>query len=186
MTLTRALTADVGLRLVRPSDAESFVVAQDRCREQLRPWEPARKPEWYEPAFHAVRFQNQLDNDLIVPLVLVKQDEVIGTMTLTNIVLGPWRNADLGYWVHVDEAGNGLASAGVAAVCEIADTELLLHRLSASTGVDNAASQAVLKKNGFVHYGSCPDYLYTNDAWRDHNLYQRILNERPPGEAVEG
>jgi ribosomal-protein-alanine N-acetyltransferase len=183
MNLTRQLTTDVVLRLVQPSDAASFCAAQYRCREQLRPWEPVRKPEWYEPAFQAVRFQNLLDNDLIVPWVLATDDRVIGTMTLTNIVHGSWRNADLGYWVDAAEVGRGLASAGVAAVCELADTELLLHRIAASTGVDNVASQRVLQKNGFVQYGSAADYLYTNDAWRDHHLFQRILNKRPPGEA---
>jgi [ribosomal protein S5]-alanine N-acetyltransferase len=183
MNLTRQLTAEVVLRLVQPSDAESFVKAQDRCREQLRPYEPVRPPEWYEADYQAERFKDALDNDMIVPLVLATDDRVIGTMTLSNIVLGAWRNADLGYWVDVAEVGRGLASAGVAAACDLADTELLLHRIAASTDVDNAASQRVLAKNGFTHYGTCPDYLYTNGVWRASNLYQRILNNRPPGEA---
>jgi ribosomal-protein-alanine N-acetyltransferase len=183
MNLTRQLTADVELRLVQPSDAKSFVEAQDRCREQLRAWEPVRPPQWYEPDFQAERFKNLLDNELVVPLVLATDDRVIGTMTVSNVVHGSWRSADLGYWVDAAEVGRGLASAGVAAVCDIADTELLLHRLAASTGVDNAASQRVLQKNGFTLYGLCPDYLHTNGAWQAHNLYQRILNNRPPGEA---
>ncbi|TDU84351.1 [SSU ribosomal protein S5P]-alanine acetyltransferase [Kribbella voronezhensis] len=186
MNLTRQLTADVELRLVRPSDAESFCAAQYRCREQLRPWEPVRKDEWYEPAFQAARFQAALDNDLIVPWVLATSDRVIGTMTLSNIVRGPWRNADLGYWVDAAEVGRGLASAGVAAVCELADTELLLHRIAASTLVDNEASQRVLQKNGFTQFGFAPEYLHINGAWRDHNLYQRILNKREPGETSAG
>jgi ribosomal-protein-alanine N-acetyltransferase len=184
MNLTRQLTAEVVLRLVQPAaDAESFVAAQDRCREQLRPYEPVRKPEWYTPGYQAGRFQTMLDNDTQVPWVLATDDRVIGTMNLTNIVLGSWRNGDLGYWIDEAETGKGLASAAVAAVCELADAELLLHRISASTAVYNAASQAVLKKNGFQQYATCENYLYINGAWGDHHLYQRILNERPPGEA---
>lgn len=182
LTVTRQLTADVELRLLRPADAESFCAAQYRCREQLRPWEPLRKDEWYEPAFQAERFQSALDDPLMLPLVLATGDRVIGTMILSNIVHGSWRSADLGYWVDAAEVGNGLASAGVAAVCELADTELLLHRIAASTAVDNAASQRVLQKNGFIQYGFAPNYLHINGAWRDNNLYQRILNERAPGE----
>jgi ribosomal-protein-alanine N-acetyltransferase len=185
MNLTRQLTADVVLRLVHPSDAESYVEAQDRCREQLRPWEPVRPADWYEADYQAERFKGLLDNELMLPLVLATDDRVVGTMTLSNIVHGAWRNADLGYWVDVAEVGRGLASAGVAAACDIADTELLLHRVAASTAVENAASQRVLSKNGFTHYGSCPDYLHTNGAWRAHNLYHRILNNRPPGEPSE-
>ena len=123
-----------------------------------------------------------LDNDTQVPWVLATEDRVIGTINLTNIVLGAWRNADLGYWVDEAETGKGLASAAVAAVCELADTELLLHRISASTAVNNAASQAVLKKNGFEQYAHGRELPLHQRRWGNNNLYHRILNERPPGE----
>jgi ribosomal-protein-alanine N-acetyltransferase len=179
--LTRDLTPGVQLRLVRPEDAASFCEAQLRSREQLAPWEPRRADEWYEPAFQEDRFRTLLDNDLIVPWALSRDDRLIGTATLANVVRGPWRSADLGYWIDVAEVGRGLASAAVDAVCELADSELCLHRIAASTRVENAASQRVLSKNGFVQYGFAPDYLHIDGAWRGHNLYQRILNTRPPG-----
>jgi ribosomal-protein-alanine N-acetyltransferase len=182
--LTRDLAPEVQLRLLRLEDAASFCEAQSRSREQLAPWEPTRAAEWYEPAFQEARFRELLDTDRIVPWVLSTDERVIGTMTLSNIVRGPWCNGDLGYWVDVAEVGRGLASAAVAAVCELADTELLLHRISASTRVDNAASQRVLAKNGFVRYGLAPDYLHIAGAWRDHALFQRILNTRPPGHPI--
>src|SRR3954466_2383572 len=100
MNLTRQLTAAGVPRRVQPAtDAESYVAAQDRCREQLRPYEPIRQPEWYTPGFHVARFQKMVDNDTQVPWVLATEHRVIGTINLTNIVLGAWRNADLGYWV---------------------------------------------------------------------------------------
>ena len=183
MKLTRPLIEDVELRLVRPDDATSFCEAQLRCREQLAPWEPRRADEWYHPAFQATRFQGLLDRDNTYPWVVASQERVIGTVTLSNIVPGPWRSGDLGYWIDVAEVGRGLASAAVAAVCEMADQELLLHRIAASTRTDNAPSQRVLIKNGFEQYGSARNYLHIDGAWRDHNLYQRILNDRAPGEA---
>jgi ribosomal-protein-alanine N-acetyltransferase len=183
VNLTRPLTDEVELRLVRPEDAASFCEAQASSREQLRPWEPRRADEWYDPAFQAERFQGLLDRDNTIPWVLVTGDRVIGTATLSNLVAGPWRSADLGYWVDVAEVGKGLASAAVTAVCELADRELLLHRIAASTRTDNAASQRVLTKNGFEQYGFARDYLHIDGAWRDHNLYQRILNTREPGQA---
>jgi ribosomal-protein-alanine N-acetyltransferase len=183
VNLTRPLIEDVELRLVRPDDATSFCEAQLRSREQLAPWEPRRTDEWYDPAYQATRFQSLLDRDNTFPWVVVSQDRVIGTATLSNIVAGPWRSGDLGYWIDVAEVGRGLASAAVAAVCEVADQELLLHRIAASTRTDNAPSQRVLFKNGFEQYGSARKYLHIDGAWRDHNLYQRILNDRAPGEA---
>jgi len=49
-----------------------------------------------------------------------------------------------------------------------------LHRLEAGTLLDNRASQRVLEKNGFEPIGIARNYLYINDAWRDHLLFQRI------------
>lgn len=182
MNLTRQLTPEVLLRLVEPSDAKTFCAAQWRSREQLAPWEPQRAQEWYDPDFQAARFKDLLSSENTVPWVLMAGDQLIGTATLTNIVARSWRSGDLGYWIDVDEVGRGLASAAVAAVCAIADTELLLHRIAASTSTENAASQRVLTKNGFEQYGLARNYLHINGAWGDSKLYQRILNDRAPGE----
>jgi ribosomal-protein-alanine N-acetyltransferase len=153
-----------------------------RSREQVAPWEPKRAQDWYDPDFQAARFQDLLSRENTVPWVLVTGNRVVGTATLANTVPGPWRSGDLGYWIDVAEVGRGLATAAVAAVCAIADSELLLHRIAASTRIDNTASQRVLTKNGFEQYGFARDYLHVAGAWRDHSLYQRILNDRAPGE----
>ena len=68
-------------------------------------------------------------------------------------------------------------------MAEVADSELLLHRIQASTMTDNVASQRVLTKAGFTQIGTAPDYLHINGAWQASHLYQRILNDRPPGKA---
>jgi ribosomal-protein-alanine N-acetyltransferase len=182
VNLTRPLTETVELRLLRLEDAPSFCEAQKRSRDQLAPWEPRRPAEWYDADYQATRFEGILARGNTYPWVLSDGDRVIGTATLSNIVMGPWCSGDLGYWVDIAEVGKGLASATVAAVCELADTELKLHRIAASTGADNTRSQRVLAKNGFEQYGFAPEYLHTDGAWRDHKLYQRILNNREPGE----
>ena len=99
----------------------------------------------------------------------------------TQSVHGPFRNADLGYWLAADAVGRGLATRAVEAVLEIADTELRLHRVAASARSNNVPSQRVLQRTGFVQIGFAPTYLHTGGDWQDCNLYQRILNTRPPG-----
>ncbi|ADB32548.1 GCN5-related N-acetyltransferase [Kribbella flavida DSM 17836] len=180
--LTRRLGPDVLLRPLRTNDAASFCEAQWRSREQLAPYEPRRDAQWYDPDFQAARIAELLERDNTVPWVLADGERVIGTVTLSNIVLGPWRNADLGYWVDVAEVGRGLATAAVTEVCAIADEILLLHRIAASTNHDNTRSQRVLLKCGFQQYGFAPRYLHIDGQWRDSNLYQRILNDREPGQ----
>jgi len=116
-----------------------------------------------------------------VPWLLIEGDRVVGVITLSDLVRGPFRNADLGYWLATDAIGRGLATRAVEAVAEIADTELKLHRIAASTLTNNTASQRVLQRTGFTQYGFAPTYLHIGGVWQDCNLYQRILNNRAPG-----
>ena len=186
MTLERSLTPDVLLRVATLDDAAAIAAAQVRNRDHLAPWEPVRSEQWFTAAGQAERLQGQLERHMlgqVVPWLMMSGDRVVGAATLTDIVPGPFRSSSLGYWVDVEVLGRGLATKAVQAVAELADTALRLHRIEASTLTDNLASQRVLKKCGFAQIGSAPDYLHIAGAWRDCHLYQRILNNRAPGEA---
>ncbi|TJZ58817.1 GNAT family N-acetyltransferase [Streptomyces piniterrae] len=108
------------------------------------------------------------------------EPHIVGAITLSDIALGPFRSAGVGYWIAADHVGHGLATAAVNQVCATADRALGLHRLEAGTLVDNVASQRVLAKCGFTPYGTAAHYLHINGAWRDHRLFQKILNDRRP------
>ena len=184
MTLDRPLTAEIELRVATLDDAAAFAEAQVRNREHLRPWEPVRSDRWFTTAGQVDRLTQQLERferREVVPWFLFQDDRVVGAMTLTDIVPGPFRSASLGYWIDADLLGKGLATTAVQAVAEVADKELLLHRIEASTLTHNLASQKVLTKAGFSQIGSAPDYLHIDGAWRDCHLFQRILNTRLPG-----
>jgi ribosomal-protein-alanine N-acetyltransferase len=43
--------------------------------------------------------------------------------------------------------------------------------------VHNAASQQVLRRDGFEEFGLARDYLRIAGRWQDHRLFQRILAE---------
>ena len=83
--------------------------------------------------------------------------------------------------LDVDAVGRGLATRAVEAVTDIADSEIRLHRIEASTLTNNVASQRVLDRAGFQQIGFAPTYLHIDGRWQDCNLYQRILNTREPG-----
>jgi ribosomal-protein-alanine N-acetyltransferase len=103
---------------------------------------------------------------------------VVGRINLTNIVRGVLASGSLGYWVDHAHLRRGLASALVDHACTRA-LEMGLHRVDASTLLHNVASQRVLLDNGFEQYGMAPKYLFIAGEWQDHNLYQRILHDRP-------
>ena len=171
------------LRPVAMRDAEALAAAHVRNRAHLKPWEPTRQESYYTAEGQVSRVGAQLrlsEEGRAVPWVLASGDQIVGGVTLSHVVRGPWRNANLGYWIDVDHTGAGLATAAVTEACRLARDRLELHRLEASTMLANEPSARVLAKCGFEPIGVAPRYLWIDDAWRDHRIYQRILHDEPP------
>ncbi|HEY4852214.1 MAG TPA: GNAT family N-acetyltransferase [Streptosporangiaceae bacterium] len=83
--------------------------------------------------------------------VLVAEDgPVLGRFNLVNIEDG---TAELGYRVAQHVAGRGVATATVREMCRLAAARHGLRTLKAATARENAASQKVLTKAGFVPVG---------------------------------
>ncbi|MFF5407122.1 GNAT family N-acetyltransferase [Streptomyces misionensis] len=178
------LTAGVTLRLLTAGDAEALAAAYTANRAHLAPWDPVRPEAFFTPEGQRQRIHGLLRQhaeDSLVPWVFEEADgRIVGAITLTGISRGPFCSAHLGYWVAADRQGRGLAGAAVARVCALARDEVGLHRIEASTLVENAGSQRVLAKSGFQEIGTAPDYLHINGRWRDCRLFQRILHDRDP------
>jgi [ribosomal protein S5]-alanine N-acetyltransferase len=83
--------------------------------------------------------------------VLVADDgSVLGRFNLYDFEDG---TAELGYRVAQQVAGRGVATESVRELCRIAAARHGLRTLRAATSHDNAASQKVLTKAGFVPVG---------------------------------
>jgi len=80
-------------------------------------------------------------------LLVAERGEVVGRVNLTEVADG---SAELGYRIAQKAAGQGLATAAVRKVRELAATEYGLSRLRARVTLDNPASRKVLEHNGFV------------------------------------
>jgi ribosomal-protein-alanine N-acetyltransferase len=101
-------------------------------------------------------------------------DRVIG---FVRLALGGVRAAKLGYAIHADHWGRGHATDAARAIIDFGFQALELHRITAAVGPDNHASQAVLKRLGFIHEGRLREHVFTNGAWRDSLLYSLLGNE---------
>lgn len=99
---------------------------------------------------------------------------LIGRITLSDIVRGPFQSCRLGYWVSAAENGRGFATTAVAEIASVAFGELGLHRIEAGTLVHNVGSQRVLERNGFKRIGLAESYLRIAGMWQDHVLYQLL------------
>ena len=83
--------------------------------------------------------------------VLVGEDgSVLGRFNLVFVEDGA---AELGYRVAQDVAGRGVATATVRELCRLAAARYGLRTLRAATASENAPSQKVLTKAGFVLVG---------------------------------
>ncbi|WP_425955341.1 GNAT family N-acetyltransferase [Xylanimonas sp. McL0601] len=177
--LPARLADDVVLRLARTGDGRALATAYTRNRDHLAPFEPERAPEFYGPAWQEKNLAGLLADHAdgrCLPLLLVTDGgDVVGRLNLATIVRGAFDSASLGYWLDAGRAHKGLMSTAVAVVVAYARDELGLHRVEASTLVHNAASQAVLTRNGFERFGLAERYLRIAGRWQDHVLFQRIL-----------
>ena len=168
----------VEMKLMAASDAGALAEAYRRNRAYLAPWEPLREDSYFTAAGQEAVIAAKLTlcgAGTEVPWVLADGERIIGTITLTGIVRGPFLSANLGYWVDAGYAARGIGTAAVAAVVETARERLGLHRIQAATLPQNAASQRVLERQGFERIGLAPQYLKIAGQWQDHVLFQRIL-----------
>ncbi|MEV4434461.1 GNAT family N-acetyltransferase [Streptomyces sp. NPDC049555] len=83
-------------------------------------------------------------------VVVDDRGDLVGRVNLLDAAEG---TAELGYRIAERAAGRGVATAAVARVRRLAGTAYGLSALTARTTLDNAASRAVLERNGFVVVG---------------------------------
>ena len=107
--------------------------------------------------------------------------EVVGRISLTDIVRGAFQNGHLGYWIAQDQQGRGPGHRCHPLRLRRRAAELGLHRIQAATLRHNIASQTVLARNGFSTIGTAENYLRINGSWQDHVLFQRILTLKQVG-----
>lgn len=176
--MKNTLIGNIEVRVLRSGDALQLKDAYLRNREHLAPWEPERSGHFFTAAGQSSILESRLASYAAgseVPWILLDGDRVIGAITLTGIVLGPFCSAHVGYWVDHEYSGRGIGSAAVMFALAFARNVMGLHRIQAATLLHNAASQKVLQRAGFEQIGMAPAYLNIAGSWQDHNLYQRIL-----------
>ncbi|HEX4279413.1 MAG TPA: GNAT family protein [Solirubrobacteraceae bacterium] len=164
-------------RLVAVEDAPALAELVRQNREFMADWDPIRPEDYFTPEGQRGAIEDALDSyahGVRVPHLILDGDRIVGRITLSNIVRGPFQSCNLGYWVNQADNGRGLATAAVGEIVRVAFDELALHRIEAGTLLRNVASQRVLERNAFVRFGVAPGYLNIAGVWQDHALYQAL------------
>ena len=140
------------IQLLRPDHAPALLVFERENRAYFAASIPDRGDEFF--AGFDARFAQLLEwqaagTDYLHVLV-AEGGEVVGRVNLIEVADA---SAELGYRIAQKAAGQGLATAAVREVCELAAARYGLTSLRAKATMDNPASHKVLERNGFLAVG---------------------------------
>ncbi|EHK2401615.1 GNAT family N-acetyltransferase [Clostridium perfringens] len=173
-------TERLALRNLTPENTEEMLDYYIRNEEHLRQYEPTRDSGFYtyegQKEILTESFRQFIDGTSI-DLGIFKDEKLIGKIKLSNIVYGILRNAFVGYSIDKEHQGKGYMKEALNTVCSYAFEEMGLHRLEASTLMENSRSQVVLKACGFNELGISEKYLYINGEWRDHKIFYKVNDD---------
>lgn len=176
--------AVTSVRLIELADALAIAEHLARDAEAFSRWDPARPAEFYTSEGQVRRIELLLSqhlSGLTWPGVIVAEGVVIGQVTVSGILRGPFQKGFLGYWVASTFQNKGHASRAVALTLQVMTEDIGLHRAEAFTLVENFASQKVLSNNGFSSSGIAHSRIYVANAWRDEVFWEQTLaSEAPP------
>lgn len=171
------------VRLIELADAPAIAEYVARDVEAFSRWDPARPASFYTTKGQTERIDLLLSqhlSGLTWPGVIVTDGVVIGQVTITGILRGPFQKGFLGYWVASTYQNKGHGSRAVAMALRVMSDELSLHRAEAFTQVENIASQKVLKNNGFTSWGVAKSHIYIAGEWHDEVFWEQTLANVPP------
>jgi ribosomal-protein-alanine N-acetyltransferase len=172
------------LRPPRPSDVGALRASLRENVEHLRPWTPAAADgadplSLTELARGVARARRDWTQDAQYTLLVTAREPdepIVGRIALT-VMRSAFQNAYVGYWVHADRQGQGLATEALGLAIELAFGPLGLHRLQAAIMPRNLASQRVVAHQGFRREGLAERYLQIAGRWEDHLLFALTLEE---------
>jgi ribosomal-protein-alanine N-acetyltransferase len=138
---------------------------------------------WVRPPADAAAFAAYLMRarrpDFRAFLVCRRTDgAVAGVVNVSQIFLGGFRSAYLGYYASAPLAGRGYMTEGLGLVVRHAFRRLGLHRLEANVQPANAASRALVRRLGFRREGYSPRYLKIGGRWQDHERWAITVEDR--------
>lgn len=164
----------VHLRPISLADEAEFLEQVRASRAFHRPWS-------YPPATpHAFREHVRDAGTHNERLVVCRNEDaaIAGYFGLSQIVLGSFRNAYLGYYAFATYAGQGYMREGLELVLRHAFDDLRLHRVQASVQPGNDRSAALVRGAGFRNEGLALRYLKVGGRWRDHERWAMTVEDR--------
>lgn len=163
----------VEVRPLTVEDAPALLAMREANRDHFQIGEARQPPSWF--TLETQRDRIATSDGLMLGAFV--DGELVGFARLSNVVLGAFRNAYLGYAVDRRHNGRGIGTLLVRHAVALA-WERGLHRVQAAVRTDNPGSLRVMEKAGFRREGLALNYLELDGAWRDHVLHA-VTREDP-------
>lgn len=167
----------VSLRSPVAADEDRFIARARGSRALHAPWTSApSSPEAF--AAYLAQMATPANQSFLVCLPDRAGDgeQIAGVFNLSQIVMGNFRSAYLGYYVFAGYERRGVMRTGLKQLLRHAFGPLKLNRLEANIQPGNGASIALVKACGFQQEGFSPRYLKINGRWRDHERWAIVVN----------
>lgn len=174
------------IALLEVKDASELLQLRLRNKEQHQPFEPLREEDYFtlESQLQLIgqRLEDSKQDRAYMFGIFLLDGQLIGQITISNVVRGVGQFADIGYFMDYALQGKGYTSAAVRLVLKFAFRSLGLHRVQASILLHNHGSRRVLEKNGFQAEGIARRFIQINGQWQDHRMYAILADDIQPDE----
>ncbi|MFC5447903.1 GNAT family N-acetyltransferase [Paenibacillus aestuarii] len=170
------------IRFFEVSDAEALLSLHKRNREFFQAFTPLREESYYTldkqiSNIHSWEEDRKKGTKFNFGIFLKETDELIGDISLFEVIRGPLQKAMMGYSLDAAHNGKGYMSEAAKLVVRYAFEHEKLHRLEAGVKPSNGGSLRILEKAGFQREGIARKNVKINDVWEDHVMLSLLYED---------
>jgi ribosomal-protein-alanine N-acetyltransferase len=182
------------LREMNDADAENFhhYYTDSEVNKHIYSYIPTSLEESRNEIMYWANFYKRREG-IYWGIVQKEDNKLIGSIGYTNWVKH-YNRAELSYDLAKEYWNKGIITAAIQKVLEFGFSKMNLNRVQAYTSTENAPSEKVLVKNGFVKEGLLREDRLYKGQYRDIKLYSVLRRDflqqgqksikKPPVEAV--
>ncbi len=158
----------VYLRAPTPRDRDE-VIAMNRVSARL--YRGFATPMVDPPVFSAYVARCRKPDFVGMLVCRIEDEAIVGVVNLSQIVMGGFRSAYMGYQVFAPYAAQKYMTEAMPLALRVVFRTLRLHRVEANIQPENVPSLALVRRAGFEREGYSPRYLKIGGRWRDHERW---------------
>jgi RimJ/RimL family protein N-acetyltransferase len=182
----RVVTPRLVLRCWEPRDAPLLKTAVDESLQHLSdmPWS-VHEPQTLDQKMELLRgFRAQFDGDedYVYGIFDLEEKRVLGGTGL-HARLGD-EAREIGYWIHTEHTGRGLATEAAAAMSRVGFELLALDRVEIRCSPANPRSARVAKKLGYAHEATLKRRHPVRGQLRDQMVWSLFADSYPKSPAA--